>query len=280
MRKDRRARSYRLDVDAGSSVCRPIIELLTRDMYGKAVMIRIDASCKERLHQLGVACFHAPPFSLPDICFFEPPCSLKWAVPDYWLKLGAFSYAVSGYYFAVDIGRYVSIGEAVQIGRHSHPTKWSSTSPVFYQDPTAVIDRILPEASHVNFNAPQRAPEITTIGNDVYIGHGALIMPGVVVGDGAVVGAMSVVTKDVPPYSIVAGNPAVVKSYRFSDNIIERFLAVSWWRYAFWDLSGLQLTSPERFIGGVEDLLAKGLLPYAPSIVDVRRDVTAPGRSI
>jgi acetyltransferase-like isoleucine patch superfamily enzyme len=68
-----------------------------------------------------------------------------------------------------------------------------------------------------------------TVGNDVWIGYEAVILSGVHVGDGAVVGAHSVVTKDVPPYAIVGGNPARVLKYRFSEELIQEYLAVKWW---------------------------------------------------
>lgn len=71
----------------------------------------------------------------------------------------------------------------------------------------------------------------TVIGNDVWIGHEATIMPGVTVGDGAIIGTKAVVTKDVPPYTIVAGNPARVIKKRFSDSEIEQLLAVAWWNW-------------------------------------------------
>ena len=69
----------------------------------------------------------------------------------------------------------------------------------------------------------------TTIGNDVWIGYGATIMPGVTIGHGAIIGSKSVVTKDVEPYAIVGGNPAKVIRKRFSDVEIEELLAMRWW---------------------------------------------------
>lgn len=69
----------------------------------------------------------------------------------------------------------------------------------------------------------------TTIGNDVWIGYGATIMPGVTIGDGAIVATKSVVTKDVPPYTIVGGNPAKVIRKRFDDQVIEKLLETAWW---------------------------------------------------
>lgn len=71
----------------------------------------------------------------------------------------------------------------------------------------------------------------TRVGHDVWIGYDALILPGVTIGDGAVVAAASVVTADVPPYAIVAGNPARVVRSRFSDEDVERLLRVAWWHW-------------------------------------------------
>lgn len=69
----------------------------------------------------------------------------------------------------------------------------------------------------------------TLIGNDVWIGMDALIMPGVTIGHGAIVAARAVVSRDVPPYAIVAGNPAKVVKTRFDPETVERLLAVAWW---------------------------------------------------
>lgn len=71
----------------------------------------------------------------------------------------------------------------------------------------------------------------TIIGNDVWIGYDALIMPGVKIGDGAVIGARSVVTKDVEPYTIVGGNPAKIIRKRFDDTAIEKLLKIQWWNW-------------------------------------------------
>ena len=72
----------------------------------------------------------------------------------------------------------------------------------------------------------------TTVGHDVWIGYGALIMPGVTIGDGAIIATASVVTKDVPPYAIVGGNPATVLRFRYDDATIARLVAVRWWDWS------------------------------------------------
>lgn len=71
----------------------------------------------------------------------------------------------------------------------------------------------------------------TVVGNDVWLGHESLIMPAVTIGDGAIIAARSVVTKDVPPYTIVGGNPARVIRKRFSDEIIDQLLTIQWWHW-------------------------------------------------
>ena len=69
----------------------------------------------------------------------------------------------------------------------------------------------------------------TIVGNDVWIGENVTIMPGVKIGDGVIVGKHSVVTKDIPPYCIVGGNPAKIIKKRFNDEMIELLLRLKWW---------------------------------------------------
>lgn len=71
----------------------------------------------------------------------------------------------------------------------------------------------------------------TVVGNDVWIGYDVSIMPGVTIGDGAVIAAHAVVSRDVPPYAIVAGNPAQTVRRRFDDETVARLLAIGWWHW-------------------------------------------------
>ena len=96
------------------------------------------------------------------------------------------------------IGRFCSIADNVTVGLSSHPMEWVSTSPAFYHGRDSIPKNLA--MLDYNSNAPQ-----TMIGNDVWIGQNVLIRAGVSIGDGAVVGMGSVVTKDVPPYAVVAG---------------------------------------------------------------------------
>lgn len=76
----------------------------------------------------------------------------------------------------------------------------------------------------------------TVIGNDVWIGSEAIVMPGVTVGDGAVIGTRALVTKDVAPYTVVGGNPAKAIRKRFDAPDIERLLELRWWDWSDEDL--------------------------------------------
>ena len=122
----------------------------------------------------------------------------------------------------ITIGSFCSIAADIKVYLgQNHRTDWITTFPF----------------GHVNINKfdkfngdghPSTKGDIN-IGNDVYIGTSAVIMSGVKIGDGAVIGAHSVVTKDVPPYTIFAGNPGSVRKKRFSDDDIEFLLDLKWW---------------------------------------------------
>ena len=91
-----------------------------------------------------------------------------------------------------------------------------------------------------------------TIGNDVWMGHNVNVLSGVNVGDGAVIAAGAAVTKDVPPYAMVAGVPATIKRFRFSKDIIDRLLRSKWWDLELSQLSGLPFRDIERCLDAIE----------------------------
>jgi chloramphenicol O-acetyltransferase type B len=235
------------------------------------MLIKLTADLKERLRMRGVETLHGVGVNISSDVILEPPCSLKWMATESQVALGAFSYAVSGFYSAVKIGRYVSIGEQVQVGRSNHAMTWASTSPFFYlrEKLFSVGDKFESSENYHSYKAPDRKVGPATafkpivIGNDVWIGHGAFIRPGVTIGDGAIIGAMSMVVKDVPPYAVVAGNPATIRRIRLPPTVVAGLLKSEWWRFAPWQLTEVDFTSPERMIDQIVEIAAV-TEPYQP----------------
>lgn len=121
------------------------------------------------------------------------------------------------------IGKYCAIGEQVAIVLANHRPDFVSIYPF------ALLQahwRSVPEGV-----SDHSGKGDVNIGNDVWIGHGAMIASGVRIGDGAVVASLAVVTKHVPPYAIVAGNPARVIRQRFDDRKIKALLEIAWWNW-------------------------------------------------
>lgn len=122
-----------------------------------------------------------------------------------------------------EIGKFCSIAANVSIITGNHPKYFVSTSPSFFS---------LLKQNGVTYVKEQKFQEIlpkTIIGNDVWIGESVKIIGGVKIGSGAILGAGTIVTKDVPPYSIVVGVPGKVIDYRFDKTTIEKLISIKWW---------------------------------------------------
>lgn len=143
------------------------------------------------------------------------------------------------------IGSYCSIGSGaafIMAGNQGHRNEWASTFPFHY----------MPEVPHfAGANDGYLPAGNTEIGNDVWIGSEAIIMPGVKVGHGAVIGTRALVTKDVEPYAIVGGNPAKLIRKRFTDAQIAMLLEMAWWD---WPDDRLQAAMPLLCSSDIEAL--------------------------
>ncbi|MCC3719587.1 acetyltransferase [Rouxiella badensis] len=135
------------------------------------------------------------------------------------------------------IGKFVSIATYVRINPGNHPTYQRIAQHHFTYRSSAYG---LGEDDNDFFN--WRREHAVTVGHDVWIGHNVVIMPGVTVGNGAVIGSSAVVTKDVEPFSIVAGVAAKKIGMRFEDSLIERIERSQWWN---WSHETLQERMPE-----------------------------------
>ncbi len=143
------------------------------------------------------------------------------------------------------IGSFCSIGTGasfVMAGNQGHRHDWVTSFPFFFMNEEPAFA----DAS----NAYEPAGD-TVIGNDVWIGAEAMIMPGIKVGHGAVIGSRALITKDVEPYTIVGGNPAKVIKKRFSDEQIALLLEMQWWD---WPLDTLKGAMPLLCSANIEEL--------------------------
>jgi len=184
--------------------------------------------------------------------FFESPfkgITLDQQVTNPNIIVGRYSY-YSGYYHGHnfdDCARFLSSGEGVDklvigsfcsigsgaafimAGNQGHRTDWISTFPFFW----------MPEVpAFAGAKNGFQATGDTVIGNDVWIGSEAIIMPSVTVGDGAVIGTRALVARDVEPYAIVGGNPAKPIRRRFDESLITKLLEMKWWNWTDEQLHG------------------------------------------
>jgi phosphonate metabolism protein (transferase hexapeptide repeat family) len=141
------------------------------------------------------------------------------------VEMDDYSYVVNDSDIAyARIGKFTSIAAMTRINPGNHPMQRAGQAHFTYRA-SAYFDDASDEA---DFFAWRRGHRVT-IGHDVWIGHGAIVLPGRTIGTGAVVGAGSVVTKDVPDYAVVVGNPARVLRPRFPRATADRMLALAWW---------------------------------------------------
>jgi acetyltransferase-like isoleucine patch superfamily enzyme len=136
-------------------------------------------------------------------------------------ELGAYSYLSQNTLVnKTIIGKFCSIGHGSYIGLWEHNTAVSTHSFYLYETSGGFVK---------GFRDYEKCAITTHVGNDVWIGANSVVLKGRTIGDGAIVGAGSIVTRDVPPYAIVAGNPARLIKYRFSPDDIAFLTHLQWW---------------------------------------------------
>lgn len=208
--------------------------------------------------------------------FFEPPVSVLGGFYDIDF-VGAYSY-FGGHSTVMRhvmmIGRFCSIATRVVSGEAQHSPQHLSAHPLF--EGASKWPTITQSFLNANFEMINRAAAAhraqqearygkIVIGNDVWIGEGVNIMRGVSVGDGAVIAARSVVTKDVPPYAIVAGVPARIIKYRFEPEIIAELLRLGWWKYGLTALDGVDFTDIRQALAMIDYNIESGKAQFYQS---------------
>lgn len=146
---------------------------------------------------------------------------------------GDYSYVVhDSQIIYATIGRFCSIASHVRVNPGNHPLDRVALSHVTYRASAYGLGE--DEAGFFDWRREKRV----TLGHDVWLGHGVIVLPGVTIGTGAAIGAGAVVTKDVPPFAIVVGNPGRVLRFRFPEAVRESLQRIAWW-----DWSREQLTA-------------------------------------
>ena len=151
--------------------------------------------------------------------------------------------------YKVHLGKYNSIGRDCNFFLHAnHRADWVTTT-------SQLLGPVTPEIAdmHMNMGHPTCKGDIH-VGNDVWIGATSTIMSGITIGDGAIIGAGSTVTKDVPPFAIVAGNPGKIVKYRFTDDQIEKLLQISWWN---WEENKIKENAMSMWSPNIDDFIKK-----------------------
>jgi phosphonate metabolism protein (transferase hexapeptide repeat family) len=153
-------------------------------------------------------------------------------------SLGDYGYAMGDNQIAnAEIGKFSNIATCARINPSNHPWWRATLHHLTYRSASYGFDL----ADDADFFEWRRRDRVV-IGPDVWIGHGAIVMPGVRIGAGAAIGSGAVVTHDVPPYAIVVGMPARVLRYRCGEDTIAALLALAWWD---WEPERLQAALPD-----------------------------------
>lgn len=146
------------------------------------------------------------------------------------------------------VGKFCSISHQVYIGPTAHSLHYLTTHSFISNEDNGTIDNVICVSKENLVREEFENSKPVIIGNDVWIGLRAIIMPGVKINDGAVVASGAIVTRDVPPYAIVAGIPARVIKYRFSQEIIQELLELRWWDFPKDFIITLPFSNVERCI--------------------------------
>jgi acetyltransferase-like isoleucine patch superfamily enzyme len=190
----------------------------------------------------------------------------NWVHPDLLNTMGFASYHMGGSGEIV-AGNYCSIAGGLAVMGERHPIEYATSSAVHYDRHKPHFTALIADFGIDWHKTEPKVPPygaFPVIEHDVWIGANVTLARGIRIGTGAVIAMGSMVTKDVAPYAIVAGNPARHKRMRFDEGIVEQLFATQWWQYA--DVIGAtDMRKPERFLPSFAEAKEAGRLCPVPS---------------
>jgi virginiamycin A acetyltransferase len=182
---------------------------------------------------------------------------------------GSFSYSYSMLPEGFEMGRYCSISSGLRFLDSTHPVTTVTSSAITFRPRNKLFQQyITPGLAEfaATFEAIGAKP-YPVVGHDVWIGADVTLAMGIRIGTGAILASGSVVTRDVPPYTIVAGNPAVVKKLRFPEELAARLVASGWWDLDPAFVFNAEFTEPARLCDRIEKERAS-IGPLVPRVID------------
>jgi len=192
-------------------------------------------------------------------------------------EFGAFSYSFSPFDRMMSFGAYCSIGRNVRVMGVDHPLDRFSTTAAIYENHPIFAEAFRDAQLRRNFHEHAHK-SLPVIGNDVWIAQDVLLARGITIGDGAVIGAGAVVVKNVPAYAIVAGVPAKVLRYRFSEAHQELLKASRWWTYAMPDLLQGPIADIPAFVDWLGTQAARGKIRHVRQFDESLSEIIRAGK--
>ncbi|EGT9960439.1 CatB-related O-acetyltransferase [Campylobacter jejuni] len=181
-------------------------------------------------------------------------------------KMGSHSYSFNNFPFFVKVGRYCSLAANISFFSYQHPLDLITSSSCLYYNEDyghfhdsniALSNGQFTPYREIHNHFPHNNKSLI-IGNDVWIGTEVLIKQGIKLGHGCVIGQRAVVTKDIPPYAVVVGNPGRIIKYRFDEKTIKRLLSLQWWNYQFSDFNKVNKEHDiNYYLDSLENKIAK-----------------------
>jgi acetyltransferase-like isoleucine patch superfamily enzyme len=188
-------------------------------------------------------------------------------------SIGSFSYSYSALPEPMKVGRYCSISNGLAILDSHHPMDLVTTSIITFRPNNSLVSEFVTKEQTAQYNWHKfGGKEYPVLGHDVWIGRDVTLCMGIKIGNGAVVAAGSLVTKDVPPYAVVGGNPARVLKYRFDPEVIAELSRLEWWNYDPKRISEIGYADPASFCKKLSAEIAAGSISeFKPKIFKFRK---------